>query len=267
MIGKKFVVFALLLAGVCSAQYVCHTRSSGGEGGWVHLLGADTQRLELYMFRGDEMQLCVVDEGESTPRYGTLDAAMRSHRCVAGVNGGYFGNDTKRRPLGLLCCRGVVISPLATGSFTVAGVVYDTGKGIRLERSKNVGVPVRAMQEAIQGGPFLVEHGQVVPGLEKTKKAARTFIATDGMGTWCIGISSALTLHGLAQWLAEPGAFGGFRVRSALNLDGGSSSAFWVLDRGVNRPGFKPVRNYVGVRPRITNESTPEPHASQRNRR
>lgn len=259
MLWKAFVALLFMLVGICPAQYVQHTRSGGSTGSWANLLGADTQRLELFVFRANEMQLCVVDEGEGEkPRYGSLEAAMQVNRCVAGVNGGYFGSDKRRRPLGLLCCRGVVISPLATGSFTVAGVVYDTGNGIRMERSKNISTPLRGMQEAIQGGPFLVERGQIVPGLEKTKKAARTFIATDGKGTWCIGISSALTLQDLARWLADSSALGGFKVGSALNLDGGSSSAFWESVQGVNRPGFKSVRNYVGVRPRTSRETTPE---------
>ncbi len=258
MVREFLFASVLILGGICPAQYVQHTRSGGSKGGWANLLGADTQRLELFVFRANEMQLCVVDEGGGKPRYGSLETAMRANRCVAGVNGGYFGSGEERRPLGLLCCRGVVISPLATGSFTVAGVVYDTGDGIRLERSKNISTPLRGMQEAIQGGPFLVDHGQVVPGLEKTKKAARTFIATDGKGTWCIGVSNALTLRELAFWLADSSALGGFRVSSALNLDGGSSSAFWETTQGVSRPGFKAVRNYVGVRPRTSQETTPE---------
>ncbi len=247
-----------MLAEACFAQYVQHTRSGGATGGWANLLGADTQRLELFVFRADEMQLCIVDEGEGKPRYGNLETAMIANHCVAGVNGGYFGSDKKRRPLGLLCCRGVVLSPLATGSFTVSGVVYDTGNGIRLERSKNISTPLRGMQEAIQGGPFLVERGRVVPGLEKTKKAARSFLATDGRGTWCIGISSALTLRELAQWLTDSSAFSSFRVSSALNLDGGSSSAFWESSQRISRPGFKSVRNYIGVRLRTSMETTPE---------
>lgn len=258
MVRKLLVVLTFVLAGICPAQYVQHTRSGGATGGWANLLGADTQRLELFVFRANEMQLCVVDEGGEKPRYGSLEMAMKANRCIAGVNGGYFGSDEKRRPLGLLCCRGVVISPLASGSFTVAGVVYDTGDGIRLERSKSISKPLRAMQEAIQGGPFLVERGQIVPGLEKTKKASRTFIATDGKGTWCIGISSALTLYELSRWLADSSAINGMHISSALNLDGGSSSAFWEESQGINRKGFKPVRNYVGVRPRTSKESTPE---------
>jgi len=106
-----------------------------------------------------------------------------------------------------------------------------------------------AMQAAIQGGPFLVENGSAVKGLNAQKSTYRTFIATDGGRRWCIGVSSSLTLKELAAWLAAPGALGNFRVETALNLDGGSSSAFWCHETGISYPAFKQVRNYLGVAP------------------
>ena len=106
-----------------------------------------------------------------------------------------------------------------------------------------------AMQAAIQGGPFLVENGTAVKGLNARKSTYRTFIATDGGKRWCIGVSSSVTLRELAEWLATPGALGNFRVKTALNLDGGSSSAFWCHESGISYPAFKQVRNYLGVAP------------------
>ena len=50
-------------------------------------------------------------------------------------------------------------------------------------------------------------------------------------------------------WRAAPGALGNFRVETALNLDGGSSSAFWCHETGISYPAFKQVRNYLGVAP------------------
>ena len=44
-------------------------------------------------------------------------------------------------------------------------------------------------------------------------------------------------------------ALGGFKVKTALNLDGGSSSAFWCHESGISYPSFKQVRNYLGVAP------------------
>lgn len=251
MMGRLMILLCWLSVCVCRAEHAVYTRTAPKpSGGIISLFGGDTQRLEVYHFKAADTALCVVDEGDGSPRYGSLEEAMRRHKCSAGINGGYFGADAARKPIGLVRHGGFSVSPLSTGGFTVAGVVYDTGQTIRLERSSRLSVSVRAMHEAIQGGPFLVEQGRVVPGLEKTRKASRTFIATDGAGNWCLAVSSPLTLHELAEWLVQKGCMGHFRVHTALNLDGGSSCAFWEAASGVNRPGLKAVRNYVGVRPR-----------------
>lgn len=248
---NRVAVLWVLLASVCLAEYAAFTKPGSGErSGWLSLLGSDERRIDAHIFRAGEAELCVLDEGDATPRYGSLEAAMKQAGCTAGVNGGYFGAGVSRTPIGLVRHAGRTISPLATKGFTVAGVVYDTGSAINLVRTGRLRTPVESMREAIQGGPFLVDQGQVVPGLERQKKAARTFIATDGAGRWCLAVTSPLTLHELACWLAEPGSMGDFRIINALNLDGGSSCAFWDKAAGVHLPGFKAVRNYVGVRPR-----------------
>lgn len=240
-----------MLTGVCVADYAVYTRSKpDSDGGLLAFFGGNTQRIEAHVFNAAEYELCIVDEGDGQPKYGTLERAMKAHRCCAGVNGGYFAAGAARKPLGLVRHGGVSIAPFARGAFTVSGVVYDTGRGVGMERSTQLRTPVSSMTEGIQGGPFLVEQGRVVPGLEATKSAARTFIATDGKGRWCLAVSSSLTLRELAEWLVQKGAMGDFHVAYALNLDGGSSSAFWDEKAGVSRSGFKAVRNYVGVRRR-----------------
>ena len=64
-----------------------------------------------------------------------------------------------------------------------------------------------------------------------------------------MGISTPMTLRALAEHLARPGALRGFRVQTALNLDGGSSTALQCEGHRV-QSNLKPVRNYIGLRPR-----------------
>lgn len=95
---------------------------------------------------------------------------MRKSPCSAGVNGGFFGADAEGTPLGLVVQDGKRLSPLATGSFAVSGVVYDNGKnGLFLIRSSALKrmKKLPAMQAAIQGGPFLVENGTAVQGAQR----------------------------------------------------------------------------------------------------
>lgn len=241
----RFLALFLCLSGLVHAEHRIFTKKDG--------FLSVRDKLNVYFFRSDTHRLLVRDEGSvKTPRYGSLDRAMRRSPCVAGVNGGFFGADEAGTPLGLVVQDGKRLSPLASGSFAVSGVVYSGGKGglsvVRssvLRRMKTL----PEMQAAVQGGPFLVESGKSVKGLNAEKTTYRTFIATDGGKRWCIGVSSSLTLKELASWLATPGALGDFRVETALNLDGGSSSAFWCHESGISYPSFKQVRNYLGVVP------------------
>lgn len=222
------------------------TRPAPGSG-LAALLRGET-RIEAVFFDAATTRLIVIDEG-SPKRYGNLREALRRHGCHAGINGGYFGADEHSTPLGLIVHQGRRSNRLATGAFTVAGVLSDDGKTIRLERSKALRTPISSMQEAIQGGPFLIERGTPVAGLNNTRRARRSFIATNGRGQWCIAVCSSITLHELAQWL-QNGALGNFRVQTALNLDGGSSSALIDTKSGLHIRNIKDVRTYIGLAPR-----------------
>lgn len=236
-----FVLLGLALA--LTSAWAEHVQVIRETGRWK-----PNDKMQAFLFDASECRLQVIDEGSVvSPKYGSLEKALLARNCVAGVNGGYFGADAFATPLGLLIEDGRTVSPFAGRSFTVAGVVYDTGSSIRLVRSAVYARTKPSPRQALQGGPFLVENGRIVPGLHRDKIAFRTFIATDGQGRWCIGSTSPMSLGDLAVWLASPDAVPGFTVRDALNLDGGSSSAYWVRSPHRYFPSIKQVRNYLGV--------------------
>ncbi len=250
MLRVLLLVLCLFAIPLAATEQGYRSFSPGRAPGGLFSFLDNRQRIDAFFFRSADTRLVVLDEGDGGKRYGSLDAALRAEHCIAGINGGYFAADAARTPLGLLRHRGQQVTPLASGSFAVAGVLYDTGRELRLERSKRLTVGISRMQEAIQGGPFLVEHGKKVSGLNATRRARRSFVATDGRGNWCLAMSSPLTLDELAAALASGKALGSFRVQAALNMDGGTSSAFRVMSPGVHKPGVKAVRNYLGLLPR-----------------
>ncbi len=251
MLRGLLLTFCLFAGALLATPQGYHSFVRGGElGSFLASLLNSRPRIDAWFFSAGRYALCVLDEGDSGARYGSLENAMHAEGCVAGINGGYFADDAASTPLGLLCHAGQCISPMASGSFTVAGVLYDTGRELRLERTRRLSTAPARLREAIQGGPFLVEHGRKIAGLNATKRARRSFVATDGKGNWCFAVSSPLTLDALAAWLASGTALGSFRVQTALNMDGGTSSAFWVATPQVYQPGVKAVRNYIGVTPR-----------------
>lgn len=204
-----------------------------------------SQQLIIHKFNEKEHCLQIIDAPNTS-----LKESLILFRCQAGINGGFFKDDTKKSPMGLLIQDGIIISKPHNQGFWAAGILYDTGSGIRLERKHQLSTNLQSMQQALQSGPFLVENSRIINGLNNTKVDKRTFIATDNKGNWCIGISSPLSLQELAEWLVGSTKELGFRIDSALNLDGGSSSGFYESESGLYVTPLKSVRNFLGIKKR-----------------
>lgn len=198
--------------------------------------------LEIAIFSSKTATLRVVDNpaGEDD-----LAAAMVRERCLAGVNGGYF--DPADKPVGLLMSDGKLIAPLRKAKL-LSGLVLVADSRVQLLRTAEYSSKRKA-REALQAGPFLVDRGIPVPGLEATRTARRTFIATSNGDRALIGFCSYVTLAQMGEILAQPDLLSDFKVQRALNFDGGSSSAFWFArDRGAfSISEQKTVRDFVGV--------------------
>jgi exopolysaccharide biosynthesis protein len=177
-----------------------------------------------------------------------LAAAMRRTRGIAGVNGGYF--DPQNAPVGLLISDGKLIAPLRkarllSGVLVVAGGRFQLLRFAEYSARKNV-------TDALQCGPFLVDGGKTIPGLNDVRPARRTFIFSAGSDRAALGFCSPVTLKQLGQILVTPRLATDLKVQRALNLDGGSSSTFWFAgEHGpFSIPEQKTVRDFVVVVPK-----------------
>jgi uncharacterized protein YigE (DUF2233 family) len=173
---------------------------------------------------------------------------MRREQGLAGVNGGYF--DPADVPVGLVISGGRQIAPLRKARL-LSGVLVVAAGRVQLLRIAEYS-PKRKATEALQCGPFLVDRALPVPGLNDTRTARRTFVLTSGPDRAAIGFCSGVTLAQLAKILATHGLAPDMKVQRALNLDGGSSSAFWFAgERGpFSISEQKTVRNFVAVAPK-----------------
>jgi hypothetical protein len=75
---------------------------------------------------------------------------------------------------------------------------------------------------------MLVEHGKPVQGLNASRIARRTAAATGPNGSTALVYITSVSLEDAANILALPNIFGSWAPRSALNLDGGTSSGLWA---------------------------------------
>ena len=162
---------------------------------------------------------------------------------VAGINGGYFQPDGT--PVGLLISDGKTIHPFESAKL-LSGVFYVRDGKPGLVRSQGF-FRIRMATQAIQCGPFLIEDGKGVRGLNNERVAARTFVLMGNNSLWGFGICRSVTLAEMSQILLAPDLLQHATVVTALNLDGGSSTQFWARSgtSSVSSSGFSVVANYL----------------------
>jgi hypothetical protein len=202
--------------------------------------------VEVALFSSKAVRLRVIDQ-PAEPR-GDLAEVMRREKCLAGVNGGYF--TPEYTPIGLLIVDGKIIAPLQRARL-LSGVLAMSGRGVQILRVGEFTTKPK-LDGAIECGPFLVDLGRRVSGLENSRVARRTFAAVERDDRVALGFCSDVTLADLSKILTAPLATD-FKIWRALNLDGGSSSAFWFKRRDESVFSIseqKSVRDFVAVVPK-----------------
>ena len=246
-------VALLALAASAHAEWkILSTESDAGRAGIEHRHAvventAAGQRVDFdfAIFSARSCALRVIDNPDGQ----SLVAMIRREKCACGVNGGYFDADFK--PIGLRITDARILSPLRRAHL-ITGILLQSDRGIDVVRVTEFS-RTKKIVAAIQAGPFLVEAGKHVRGLDDSQLARRTFagIATNDRGF--VGVCSDVSLSELANILATAPVIADDKLRRAMNLDGGSSSAFWFArenDSAFSIPGQKPVRDFVGVVPK-----------------
>ncbi len=247
--SAAFLVFAV--ATTAQGDWaVLSSASEAGRGGATHqhvVLENSEQRervtLDLAIFSTKSCTLRLLqNEGGADD----LGQAMRRDNCLAGVNGGYF--DEKFAPLGLRITNGQIIAPLQRARL-ITGVLVASSRGVQIVRSREFSRR-SGVSAAVQCGPFLVDRSQPIAGLNNSRPARRSFAAVTTPNRALVGVCSQLSLAELSRMLATTSFAGDLKIERALNLDGGSSTAFWFARENGSAfsiPEQKPVRDFVGV--------------------
>ena len=248
-------VFFLTVAVAISAQAewnILSTESEPGLGGIEHrqVVVEDTaagQRVafDVAVFSAKSTALRVIDNPDGQ----SLAAVMKQEKYACGVNGGYFDSDFK--PIGLRVADGATLSPLRRARL-ITGMLLQSDRGIDVVRVSEFSRTKKTVA-AIQSGPFLVEANKRIRGLNDSQLTRRTFAGLAANDRALLGFCSDVSLSGLADILATVPIVADSKIRRAMNLDGGSSSAFWFARKDgsvFSIPGRKPVRDFVAVVPK-----------------
>jgi exopolysaccharide biosynthesis protein len=250
----KCAFFFLALAATAQADWtILSTASEPGLDGVAHRhvvlenpVGSERVTVDLAIFSTKSCTLRVLQNEGGAESLGEM---MRHEKCLAGVNGGYFNENFA--PLGLRIANGQMIAPLQRARL-ITGVLVASPRGVQIVRSREFSRRL-GVSAAIQCGPFLVDRDQPISGLNDSRLARRTFTATTSSSRALVGVCSEVSLAELAKILATTSLAEDLKIERALNLDGGSSSAFWFA-RG-NGSAFsiseqKSVRDFVGIVPK-----------------
>ena len=252
MAKRKAALLFLAVAATAHAEWtMLSTDSEPGRAGIVHrhvvLENSQTNEramIDLVLFSTTSCTLRLIDQ--PTPPRSDLAYAMRQERCLAGVNGGYF--DPDYMPIGLLVVDGNVVAPLQRARL-LTGVLTASSRGVQILRIREFSRHPK-LDAAVQSGPFLVDLARRVGGLDDSRSARRTFAAMGNNDRVALGFCAEVSLAQLAQILTTTQLAGDFRIQRALNLDGGSSSAFWFArENGAaySIPEQKAVRDFVAI--------------------
>jgi len=249
----SLLVLLWALAGSAQAEWkILSAESEPGRGGIEHrhVIVEDTaagQRvtLDVAVFSAKSTGLGVIDNPDGQ----SLAAVMQREKYVCGVNGGYF--DTEFKPIGLRVADGTTFSPLRRARL-ITGILLQSDRGIDVLRVSEFS-RTKKLSAAIQSGPFLVEGNKRIRGLNDSQLARRTFAGATTNDRAFLGVCSGVSLGELANILATTPIAADSKIRRAMNLDGGSSSAFWFArEEGstFSISGRKPVRDFVAVAPK-----------------
>ena len=253
MAKLRTIVLLFTVAATAQAEWkVLSAESEPGGAGIEHrhvvvedAVAGQRVAVDVAVFAAKSTGLRVIDNPDGQ----SLAAVMKKQKCVCGVNGGYFGTEFK--PIGLRIADGTTFSPLRRARL-ITGILLQSDRGIDVIRASEFSRTKKTVA-AIQSGPFLVEGNKRIRGLNDSQLARRTFAGTTTNDRAFIGVCSDVSLAGLANILATAPIVSDSKIPRAMNLDGGSSSAFWFAREDGSTfsiAGRKPVRDFVAVVPK-----------------
>ena len=253
MLKLRTVVLLFTVASAAHADWrVLSVESEPGRAGIEHRHVAVEETtvgrradVDLAIFSAKLCTLRIVDNPDGQ----RLASMMKREKYVCGVNGGYF--DEQFKPIGLRIVNSQMLTPLKPARL-ITGVLFASPRGVQIVRAREFSQRQK-IEAAIQCGPFLVDRSQLVGGLNNSQHARRTFAATETNERALLGFCSEVSLADLANILAKTPIAADLKIQRAINLDGGSSSAFWFARENgsvFSIPEQKSVRDFVGVLPK-----------------
>jgi exopolysaccharide biosynthesis protein len=154
----------------------------------------------------------------------TLDAWMKQTKAVAVINGGFF--DQKNTATALVVANGQAYGQSYTDGGGMFSVNTQGEASIRSLLDQPYDPNTDQLQQATECRPMLIENGQRTQFEETAASSPRSIIAMDTQGRllFIVSPSAAFSMDEMADLLVQSD----LSLKTALNLDGGSSTGLYV---------------------------------------
>ena len=231
------------------AQKIAPTSTAEKHPTKVQTVSYNGTKFTVLTFDRRDYTIQVVDQknGPGT-EYQNAEAAGKG--ALAAINGGFF--TPEGAPLGLVITNGETRGHFNTASSLGTGLI--DGEKLTLISRKSYKKNTTT-KELLQTGPRLLWAGEKLTGLSSKKPRARSLLIWDGEQHFGLVHADSATLQGLANNLRTI-PLPNFKIKYALNLDGGTSCDLWVSNQitggPINKRTFftKKARNYLVLKKR-----------------
>lgn len=199
----------------------------------LHLLRVDLKKYSIKPIDGRNLGKTSLTVKEMAQKQG----------AIAVINANFF--DPEKKPLGLILLDGKIKNAFHPTSWWASFLTKGTQARITKVFSPE---KVKGYQQGIQAGPRLIVNGR--PPKLKKEASAKSAIGIDPQGrVLLIATSGPVEIGTLANFLARSKKEGGLGLTQALNLDGGSSTQFFLktADKEVYLPGMTRVPVGLGI--------------------
>jgi exopolysaccharide biosynthesis protein len=183
------------------------------------------------------------------PNFGARESAAElfaKNQCRSLVNGGFYGKDGQ--PIGLFVSEGERRGEKIVDDFFDGFLIITKDGKARLLSALPVDLPHESVRIALQSGPWLIRNGRPQQTSVRGDKFARRIVVARTTKNTILflvvfdpqNVFSGPKLTELPKILLKFGEESGISLKEALNLDGGSASAFYTDSLQI------PERTYIG---------------------
>lgn len=202
----------------------------------------------VYVLRVDLKQnrITPIDSRDFNKKLMSVQEMAQQSGALSVINANFF--DRSHHPLGLILKDGKILNGFHPTPWYAAFLTKGSRAQIRKAFAKD---QIAGFENGVQAGPRLITGGDI-PKL-KNETSPKSAVGLDAQGrVYLIAVSGAVEISQFARYLAIPVQKGGLGLHHALNLDGGSSTQFYlgVDGRVVSLPGFTKVPVGLGVFPK-----------------